>query len=260
MTFCPVSTVHILTNFYFLSLEFRIWFHAVCHLCSWKCETPFLCEENFHGRCETLGSAYLCCMSCWDSRTWARNWLHVVVGVERGDGSYSPGVFVHWVNLTLCEFLPNVLHDLGNHPPLVRLHRLVPKEKHVWMLPLFPPRAQHLEKAAQHCQAWLVNLPGVPLHLYMMENCKHGYSEGEISCLPLQQSLSVTCLMSGSSTHLQLQVTFWSHWQGHFQMNLGLILFGHMMQVFVNYLFTHEKSNLSKGMSIKSWCFISLSW
>ena len=35
-------------------------------------------------------------------------------------------------------------------------------------------------------------------------------------------------------------------------MNLGLILFGHMMQVSVNYLFTHEKSNLSKGMSIKS--------
>ena len=69
-----------------------------------------------------------------------------------------------------------MLGDLGNHHPLVRLHRFVPKEKHVWMLPLFPPRAQHLEKAAQHCQAWLVNLPGVPLHVYMMENCKHGYS------------------------------------------------------------------------------------
>ena len=93
-------------------------------------------------------------------------WMGVV---ERGDGSYSPGVFVHYVNLTLSEFLPNVLGDLGNHPPLVRLHRLVPKEKHVWMLPLFPPRAQHLEKAAQHCQAGLVNLPGVPLYLYTME-------------------------------------------------------------------------------------------
>ena len=89
MTFCPHFD-----KLLFLSLDFSIWFYAVYHLCFWKCETPFLCEENFHGRCETLGSAYLCCRSCWDSRTWARNWLHVVVGVgvERGG----------WVLLTWC--------------------------------------------------------------------------------------------------------------------------------------------------------------
>ena len=155
-----------------------------------RLKIPFLCEENFRGRCETLDSAGLRCTSCWGSQTW----------VERkfieGFCQKQPGVFVHNLQLVISQLVPNVLCYLRDHLPLVLLHRLVPEEEHVGMVATLPAGVEHLKVPAQNCQAWLVNF----------------------LCIPCN---------------------------------------------FLNYRlqFTKQSTeNLSNGMSIKSWCFISFSW
>ena len=63
----------------------------------------------------------------------------------------QPGIFVHRVQLSIGKLVPNVRRYLGDHLPLVLLHRLVPEEEHIWIVATFPARVEHLKVAAQNC-------------------------------------------------------------------------------------------------------------